>query len=148
MHASNHKIQYLDRYSSITSKCVNSKDVRLDGLTTHDYHVLMQELIPIVICRVLLKNMRMAFIHLCNFYRDICTKKLFKKDMKKIKARVVTILCDLEKIFSPSFFIVMMHLTMHLTREVTLGGLVFYRWMYSMERNIQMLKSYVKNMNR
>ena len=141
-------IKISDGYSSDISKYVNSKDVKLDGLKTYDYHMLMQELIPIAIHRVLSKNMRMVVIHLCNFYRDICTKRLLKKDVKKMKVRTVTILCDLEKIFPPSFFIIMMHLTMHLTGEVALGGLVFYRWMYPTKKNIQMLKSYVKNMNR
>ena len=102
-------IKIPDRYSSNISKYVNSKDVILDGLKTHDYHVLMQELIPIAIYCVLPKNVRMAVICLCNFYRDICIKRLFKKDVKKIKVRVVTILYDLEKIFLPSFFTIMMY---------------------------------------
>lgn len=141
-------IKVPDGYSSNISKRVNSKDVKLGGLKTHDYHVLMQELIPIAIRRVLPKNVRMVVIRLCNFYRDICAKRLLKKDVKEMKARAVTILCDLEKIFPPSFFTVMMHLTVHLAGEVALGGPVFCRWMYPTERNIQTLKSYVRNMNR
>ena len=64
-------------------KVCNNKDVKLGGLKTHDYHMLMQEFIPIAICRMLPKNMRMNVIHLCNFYRDICVKRLLKKDVKK-----------------------------------------------------------------
>ena len=73
----------------------------------------MQELISIAVCHVLPKNMRMVVIHLYNFYRIICAKRLLKKDIKKMKAMVAIILCDLEKIFSPSFFIIMMHLTIY-----------------------------------
>lgn len=120
-------IKVPDGYSSNISKHVNSKDVRLGGLKTHDYHVLMQELIPIAIRRVLPKNVRMAVIHLCNFYRDICAKRILKKDVKEMKARAVIILCDLEKIFPPACFTVMMHLTIHLAGEVALGGPVFCR---------------------
>ena len=40
-----------------------------------------------------------------------------------------------------------MHLTMHLTGEVAFEGLVFYQWMYPIERSIQTLKFYVRNMN-
>ena len=93
-------IKIPDGYSSNISKHVNSKDVRFDGLKTHDYHVLMQELILTGVCCVLPKNMKMTVIRLYNFYRDICAKRLLKKDVKKMKARVVTILCDVEKIFS------------------------------------------------
>ena len=49
-------IKVSDEYSSNISKHVNIKDVRLGGLKTHDYHVLMQELIPIAIRRVLSKK--------------------------------------------------------------------------------------------
>ena len=42
--------------------------------------------------------------------------------------------CELEKIFPPSFFIVMVHLVMHLTAEAKISGLVHYRWMYLIER--------------
>ena len=90
----------------------------------------------------------MAVIHLCNFYKDICVQRLLKKDTQKMKARAVVILCDLKKIFSPSFFTVMIYLTVHLMEKVALGGSVFCRWMYPTKRNIQMLKSYVRNMNR
>ena len=124
-------IKVLDGYLSNISKRVNNKDIRLSGFKTYDYHVFMQELISIAIHHALLKNVRMTVIHLCNFYRDICAKRLHKKDMKKMKTRTVTVLCDLEKIFPSSFFIVMMYLTMHLTGEVALRGPVFCRWMYS-----------------
>ena len=111
-----------DGYSSSISKRGNNKDVRLGGLKIYDYHLLMQELIPIAVHYVLPKNIRMVVICLCNFYRDICVKRLVKKDVKKMKVRMVIILCDIEKIFSPSFFTVMMYLSMHLVGELTLGG--------------------------
>ncbi|XP_075658886.1 uncharacterized protein LOC142628728 [Castanea sativa] len=41
---------------------------------------------------------------------------------------------ELEKIFPPSFFTVMVHVVMHLAREAKLGGPVHYRWMYPIER--------------
>ena len=96
---------------------------------------------------MLSKNVRMAVIHLCNFYKDICVKRLLKKDVKKMKVKTVIILYDLEKIFLSSFFTVMIHFTMHLTEKVALGGSIFCRWMYPTKKNIKMLKSYVRNMN-
>ena len=38
----------------------------------------------------------------------------------------------------------MIHLTVHLVREVHLCGPVFYRWMYPFERVNKVLKSYVR----
>ncbi|XP_020890992.1 uncharacterized protein LOC110230972 isoform X2 [Arabidopsis lyrata subsp. lyrata] len=48
-------------------------------------------------------------------------------------------------IFPPSFFTIMVHLTIHLTEEVKLGGPVQFRWMYPIERIFGRFKSYVRN---
>ena len=57
-------------------------------------------------------------------------------------------LCLLEKYFPPSFFDIMIHLTVHLVREVRLCGPGYLRWMYPFERFMKVLKSYVRNRNR
>ncbi|KAL4394514.1 hypothetical protein AHAS_Ahas02G0159600 [Arachis hypogaea] len=51
----------------------------------------------------------------------------------------------MEMIFPPSFFTVMVHLTVHLVDELKLGGPVHYRWMYPIERYLGRLKQYVRN---
>ena len=35
-------------------------------------------------------------------------------------------LCELEKIFSPSFFTVLIHLVMHLATKAKIGGPIYY----------------------
>ena len=47
--------------------------------------------------------------------------------------------------FLPSFFDIMVHLVVHLIREVRLCRSVYLRWMYPIERYINILKGYVKN---
>ena len=42
----------------------------------------------------------------------------------------------------------MVHLTMHLVREVKLCRPVYLQWMYSFERYMKILKGYVRNHNR
>uniref|UniRef100_A0A2N9I4P1 DUF4218 domain-containing protein n=1 Tax=Fagus sylvatica TaxID=28930 RepID=A0A2N9I4P1_FAGSY len=54
-------------------------------------------------------------------------------------------LCQLEMIFPPSFFDVMMHLPVHLASEAMIAGPVQYRWMYPIERYLHTLKNYVRN---
>ena len=65
--------------------------------------------------------------------------------MNKLQADLILTLCELEKIFPPSFFDVMIHLMVHLVRELRLCGPVFYRWMFPFERFNKILKSYVRN---
>lgn len=49
---------------------------------------------------------------------------------------IVYIPCRLERIFPPTFFGIMVHLTVHLPREAKLAGPISYRRMYPIERYI------------
>ena len=50
------------------------------------------------------------------------------------KADIAVMLCELEKIFPPSFLTVMVHLVMHLASEAKISGLIQYRLIYPIER--------------
>ena len=67
--------------------------------------------------------------------------------LDKLKNQLVVTLYLLEKYFPPSFFDIMIHLMVHLVREVRLCGPVYLRWMYPFERFMKVLKSYVRNHN-
>ncbi|KAH7833133.1 hypothetical protein Vadar_003384 [Vaccinium darrowii] len=66
-------------------------------------------------------------------------------DLDKLEENIAIVLCKLEKIFPPAFFDVMVHLAIHLPREIKLGGPVQYRWMYPIERLLGILKRLVTN---
>ncbi|XP_071689874.1 uncharacterized protein [Rutidosis leptorrhynchoides] len=80
-----------------------------------------------------------------NFVIQLCSKVLNPNDLFNMEKDIGKILCDLERIFPPSFFDVMIHLSVHLASEARLGGPVHYRWMYPIERYLGTLKSYVRN---
>ncbi|CAH9148033.1 unnamed protein product [Cuscuta epithymum] len=67
------------------------------------------------------------------------------KDLDALESQIPHTLCKLKMIFPPSFFSVMLHLVIHLVAEAKIGGPVRYRWMYSIERYLRTLKSYVRN---
>ncbi|XP_024178645.1 uncharacterized protein LOC112184626 [Rosa chinensis] len=135
-------------YSSNISNLVSMDDLRLSGLKSHDCHALMQQLLPIAIRGVLEKPVRIAVIRLCLFFNEICSKTIDVSRLPKIQSDLVETLCELEKYFPPSFFDIMVHLTVHLVREVELCGPVFFRWMYPFERYMKVCKGYVRNRNR
>ncbi|XP_062006025.1 uncharacterized protein LOC133723223 [Rosa rugosa] len=135
-------------YSSNISNLVSMDDLRLSGLKSHDSHALMQQLLPIAIRGVLEKPVRIAVIRLCLFFNEICCKTIDVSRLPKIQSDLVETLCELEKYFPPSFFDIMVHLTVHLVREVELCGPVFFRWMYPFERYMKVCKGYVRNRNR
>ncbi|XP_073120199.1 uncharacterized protein [Henckelia pumila] len=135
-------------YSSNVKNLVSMKGLKLVGLNSHDYHTLMQQLFPIAIRDVLPKHVKDTIIRLCGFFNVLCNKVIDVSKLDGPQREIVTLLCMLEKYFPPSFFDIMVHLTVHLVREVKLCGPVWYRQMYPFERFMKILKGYVRNRNR
>ncbi|BBN69900.1 transposable element gene, partial [Prunus dulcis] len=100
----------------------------------------MQQLLPVAIRSVLEKPARYAITRLCFFFNAICAKTVDVSKLDKLEEDVVVTLCLLEKYFPPSFFDIMVHLVVHLVREVRLCGPVYFRWMYPFERYMKVLK--------
>nr|GEU42340.1 hypothetical protein [Tanacetum cinerariifolium] len=59
--------------------------------------------------------------------------------------KVVDILCNLELIYPPAFFDIMIHLVIHLPLEALKGGPIRPQWMFPFERFMKKLKGYVRN---
>jgi Domain of unknown function (DUF4218) len=60
----------------------------------------------------------------------------------------VVTLCELEIYFPVSFFDIIVHLTVHLVREIRLCGPMFLRYMYPFERVMGQLKGLVRSRSR
>ena len=136
-----------DGYSSNLRNFVSTTDKRLYGLKSHDCHILMQQLLPVAIRSILPKYVRLLIIRLCSFFNTICKKSISIGELNSLQKDVVDTLCLIEKYFPPSFFDIMIHLCVHLVREVQLCGPTYLRWMYPFERYMQVLKEYVNNRN-
>ncbi|XP_071695448.1 uncharacterized protein [Rutidosis leptorrhynchoides] len=138
-------VKVLDGYSANISRCVQQKPPKLSGLKSHDNHILMQYLLPVAVQNVLPKKVRSVVMNLCRYYRQLCSKVLNPYDLVQMENDIGKILSELEMIFPPSFFDIMIHLSVHLATEAKHGGPVHYRWMYPIERYLGTLKSYVRN---
>ncbi|KAL1210230.1 hypothetical protein V5N11_021813 [Cardamine amara subsp. amara] len=140
--------KFPDGYVSNLSNCVDETSGRLSGLKSHDCHVIMERLFPFVFDELLPKNVHEPIAAIGAFFRDLCSRSLTESGLHTLQQNIPVILCNLEKIFPPSFFDVMEHLPIHLPREAVLGGPVQYRWMYPFERYMFHLKKKVKNMSK
>jgi len=121
------------------------QDLKLVGLKSHDCHVLMQNLLPVVIRGILPKNVRQVITCLCIFFNAICRKVIDPNSLDELENEAIIILCQLEMYFPPSFFDIMVHLIVHLVREIIICSPVFLHWMYPVERCMKIFKGYVKN---
>ncbi|XP_074351416.1 uncharacterized protein LOC141690524 [Apium graveolens] len=116
--------------------CLNLKGIvsmdtlRLVGMKSHDCHTMLHHLLPIALRSVLQKQV---------------SKVIEVDKLEKMQSQLVETLCQLEKHFPPSLFDVMIHLSVHLVREVELCGPIFLRWMYPFERYMKTFKGYVRN---
>ncbi|KAL8154913.1 hypothetical protein AgCh_000317 [Apium graveolens] len=134
-----------DGFCSNIKNLVNMEKLRLGGMKSHDCHTILHHLLPISIRSVLQKQVRYAIIRFCLFFKAICSKVIDVDKLEKMQSELVETLCQLEKYFPPSFFDVMIHLSVHLVREVKLCGPIFFRWMYPFERYMKAFKGYVRN---
>ena len=121
------------------------KRSKFQGLKSHDYHCLIQQIIPIVSRTLLQPLQRIALMRLGKSLNRICARVVEKTQIAALRVYVAETLCFLEVSFPPSFFDVMEHTLVHLVDELELCGPVGGRWMYPCERYLGTLKSFVRN---
>ncbi|XP_042988691.1 uncharacterized protein LOC122316221 [Carya illinoinensis] len=139
------KVKFPDGFASNIGRCVNANDGKISGMKSHDCHVFLQALLPVVIGGFLRADVRQALIELSGFFKELCSRTLNISVLDRLKANIPIILCKLEMIFPPAFFDIMLHLSIHLPEEALLAGPVQYRWMYPFERYLGKFKRYVRN---
>ena len=118
------------------------------GLKSHDYHVLMQQILPLGLKGLLKPGPRLAVMRISKVFRRICNKVWNPTEFHGLRLDVALSMALLEMHFLPSFFDIMTHLVYHLVEELDLCGPVSTRWMYPVERYMKTLKHYVRNMAR
>ena len=121
------------------------KKSKFMGLKSHDYHCLIQQIIPVVSRTLLQPLQRTALIRLGKSLNRICARVVVKAELAALKIYVAETICFLEVCFPPAFFDVMEHALVHLVDELDLCGPVGGRWMYPCERYLGTLKSFVRN---
>jgi hypothetical protein len=130
-------------YASSFGKHIRSK--KYGALKSHDYHVLIQNLLPLAIWGLLQPTARVAVMRMCKVYRRICSKVYDLLQFQSLLNDVTESMALLEMEFPPSFFDVMTHLPYHIVEELDMCGPVTTRWMYLVERYMKTLKNYVRN---
>ena len=135
-------------YSSNIQNLVSIKELKLVDLKSHDCHALMQHLLLVAIRSILLKHVRHVIIQLCFFFNAVCSRIIDPEKLDELQKNIVVTLCQLEMYFSLLFFDIIIHLTVHLVKDIKLYDLAFLRQMYPFEQYMKILKRYMKNRNR
>jgi hypothetical protein len=88
---------------------------KLCGVKSHDYHIFMKRLLPVMFRGYLDDDVWTVLTELSHFYRQLCAKEIKKDMMKKLEDEILVLLCKLEKIFPTGWFNPMQHLLVHLS---------------------------------
>jgi hypothetical protein len=78
---------------------VNVKAGKIHGLKNHDYHIIMERVLPVMLYGYLDDDIWEALTELSYFYRQLCAKEITKDMMKKLEKKIPVLICKLQKIF-------------------------------------------------
>lgn len=123
-------------------------DKTMAGLKTHDWHNILQDILPIAIRGTLTPGLRDTVYKLAAFFRKACAKELKISaviDMKEEAAELATLM---EIHLPPTFLDIQPHHVLHMPDEILMAGPVRPRWMYFVERYMKVLKGWVRQIAR
>jgi hypothetical protein len=71
-------------YANGFRRAVNLESGKLSGVKSHNYHIFMKRLIPVMFHVYLDDDVWMALAKLSHFYRQLCAKEIKKEMMEKL----------------------------------------------------------------
>ncbi|KAL3682319.1 hypothetical protein R1sor_000341 [Riccia sorocarpa] len=92
------------------------------ALKSHDYHILLQYILPICLQGLGTQDLRDAIYDLSVLMRWVCSKTIRIAEIDEKELFAVTTLCKLERILPLDYFDSQIHLLVHLVREVSICG--------------------------
>jgi hypothetical protein len=70
------RLKFPDGYATRLKQCVNMMAGRIHGLKSHDYHIIMEKLLPVMLHGYLDDEIREALAELSYFYRQLRAKEI------------------------------------------------------------------------
>jgi len=110
-------LMFPDGYAANLRRGVNLSTMRINGLKSHDYHIWIEQLLPVMVRGYLPDPIWRVLAELSFFFRQLCAKEVSMTVIQEMERMVPVLLCKLEKIFPPGFFNPMQHMILHLPYE-------------------------------
>jgi hypothetical protein len=94
-------LKFPDGYAVSFRRAVNLESRKLSGVKSHDYHIFMKRLLPVMFHGYLDDDVWTALAELSHFYRQLCAREIKKEMMEKMEEEIPVLIYKLEKIFPP-----------------------------------------------
>ncbi len=91
---------------------------KFGSMKSHDWHMLMQQLMPLGLRGLMQPHVRLALMRLSRVFRIICAKVWDPRDFQALINDMATTFSLLEWELLPAFFDIMTHLTLHVVEEL------------------------------
>jgi hypothetical protein len=115
-------LKFPDGYAANLRQGVNIQTLRINGVKSHDYHIMMERLMSPMFRGYFPDHIWQVMAELSFFYRKLCAKEIDPTEIANMEREAPVLLCKLERIFPPGFFNPMQHLILHLPYEARMGG--------------------------
>ena len=120
-----------------------TKDKKLSGLKTHDWHKFLQYILLVAINGCSNSEIRTIIYKISRLVRWISQKEIKITSIEENRINAAEAVCMLEKHFPTSILTIQVHLLVHVVDEVAKAGVVHSRCMFFLERFMKTLKSFV-----
>ena len=142
-----HSVKFPSGYGSNFARLVNMKELKLNFtmMKSHDCHVLMMSLLPVAIRNMLLVKVHETVMGLCFFLNAIEQKVIDDDSLPALERRLQETLCLMEAFLPPTFLDIMVHLAIHLVKEIHYLSPSNPHQMFPYKRYMGILKSFVNS---
>jgi hypothetical protein len=89
-------LNFPDGYAVGFRRSVNLKTGKFSRLKSHDYHIIMERLLPDMFRGFVKNDVWKALAELSYFYRHLCAKEIKKEMMEKLEQQIPILVCKLE----------------------------------------------------
>jgi len=93
------EVKFPDGFASNITRCVNAEGTSVQGLKTHDCHILLQRILLVAMRGFLDHDIFEAIAEVGKNFRELCSRTLDKDVLAEMKKEIPIILVKLEKIF-------------------------------------------------
>jgi hypothetical protein len=91
------KLKFLDHYASNIKRAVNVSTGKLNGLKSHDYHIIIERLMSVMFHGYFNVDLWKISAELSYFYRQIRAKQVSKTMMHKLEKEITVLVYKMEK---------------------------------------------------
>jgi hypothetical protein len=90
-------IKFPDGYAAGFRRSVNLKTMKMNGLKSHDFHIIMERIMPVMFRGYIYEAVWKTLTEVSYFYRQLCAKEIRRDMMEQLEKEALVLLCKLEK---------------------------------------------------